>query len=149
MEEIFGRRGLLARSHPDYEYRQGQLAMASAVRAALEKRHHLLVEAGTGTGKTLAYLDSGHCERKTGRRLDRHKESSGATLLQGHPLSAKGSAASVPGDLSEGQVELCFVCSVFGRLRILPVLSGMEDIDHFDVISRWSARTGNGRSRWS
>jgi ATP-dependent DNA helicase DinG len=56
MEEIFGRRGLLARSHPDYEYRQGQLAMASAVRAALEKRHHLLVEAGTGTGKTLAYL---------------------------------------------------------------------------------------------
>ena len=56
MEEIFGRKGLIARHHPDYDYRPGQLAMASAVADALEERHHLLVEAGTGTGKTLAYL---------------------------------------------------------------------------------------------
>lgn len=36
--------------------RAGQIAMAEAVANALEDRHHLLVQAGTGTGKSLAYL---------------------------------------------------------------------------------------------
>jgi ATP-dependent DNA helicase DinG len=56
MEEIFGSNGLIAHHHPDYEHRPGQLAMAQAVAEALDQRHHLLVEAGTGIGKTLAYL---------------------------------------------------------------------------------------------
>src|SRR5262245_12507051 len=56
MEEIFGRNGLIAQHHPDYEYRPGQVAMANAVAEALDQRRHLLVEAGTGIGKTLAYL---------------------------------------------------------------------------------------------
>ncbi len=41
---------------PGYQHRAGQLAMAEAVEAALAAEHPLLVEAGTGTGKTLAYL---------------------------------------------------------------------------------------------
>lgn len=56
MQEIFGPDGLIARAHPEYEYRPGQIQMAKAVMRALEDRHHLIVEAGTGTGKTLAYL---------------------------------------------------------------------------------------------
>jgi len=36
--------------------REGQIAMAEAVANALSHRHHLLVQAGTGTGKSLAYL---------------------------------------------------------------------------------------------
>ena len=56
MEEIFGRNGLIARAHPEYEYRPGQIQMAAAVLRAFEERRHLIVEAGTGTGKTLAYL---------------------------------------------------------------------------------------------
>ena len=56
MEEIFGRGGLIARAHPEYEYRPGQVQMAAAVMRAFEERRHLVVEAGTGTGKTLAYL---------------------------------------------------------------------------------------------
>ena len=48
--------GLLSRAHPAYEFRRGQLQMAQAVEQALSERHHLIVEAGTGTGKTLAYL---------------------------------------------------------------------------------------------
>jgi len=39
-----------------YEHREGQLAMMDAVEAALREDRHLFVEAGTGTGKTLAYL---------------------------------------------------------------------------------------------
>jgi ATP-dependent DNA helicase DinG len=56
VREFFRPGGPLARFHPQYEFRPGQLAMAEEVAAALEEKKHLLVEAGTGTGKTLAYL---------------------------------------------------------------------------------------------
>lgn len=48
--------GPLAHVLPGYESRPEQLRMADAVEAALENGTHLLVEAGTGTGKSLAYL---------------------------------------------------------------------------------------------
>src|SRR6201987_3737777 len=56
MEEIFGPGGLIARAYPEYEHRPGQIQMAEAVLRAFEEHRHLIVEAGTGTGKTLAYL---------------------------------------------------------------------------------------------
>ena len=56
LDKIFAPGGWLARHHPNYEFRPGQLEMAESVESALENRQHLIVEAGTGTGKTLAYL---------------------------------------------------------------------------------------------
>src|SRR5215510_8024525 len=56
MEEIFGPDGLIARYHPNYEYRPGQVEMAEAVNRTLTEGGISLIEAGTGTGKTLAYL---------------------------------------------------------------------------------------------
>src|SRR5205807_7109189 len=56
MHEVFGPGGLIAKAHPEYEHRPGQIDMAEAVLRAFEQKHHLIVEAGTGTGKTLAYL---------------------------------------------------------------------------------------------
>ena len=56
LQEIFDPDGLLARRLPRYEYRPSQRAMAEAVLEAIQNRHTLCVEAGTGTGKTLAYL---------------------------------------------------------------------------------------------
>lgn len=53
---IFGPNGLLHRKVGTYEFRESQLAMAEAVARALAQRSHLCVEAGPGTGKTLAYL---------------------------------------------------------------------------------------------
>ncbi len=54
--QFFAPGGVLAKTHPAYEFRRGQLQMAQAVEQALEEKRHLIVEAGTGTGKTLAYL---------------------------------------------------------------------------------------------
>ena len=54
LEKIFGPHGWLARNHPNYEFRASQLEMADAVESALADRRHLIAEAGTGTGKTLA-----------------------------------------------------------------------------------------------
>ncbi|MBM3477374.1 MAG: hypothetical protein FJX75_29240, partial [Armatimonadetes bacterium] len=48
--------GTVAAAHPAYEHRPGQIDMARAVAGAFERKEFLLVEAGTGTGKSLAYL---------------------------------------------------------------------------------------------
>ncbi|HEY3822754.1 MAG TPA: ATP-dependent DNA helicase [Polyangiaceae bacterium] len=54
--DVLGPGSPLSRALPGWEHREGQLAMAEAVERALTDESHLFVEAGTGTGKTLAYL---------------------------------------------------------------------------------------------
>ncbi len=54
--EILGGDGVISKSLPDYERRPEQLQMAKAVGAAIEENKHLVAEAGTGVGKSLAYL---------------------------------------------------------------------------------------------
>ena len=56
LADLLGPGGALARALPSYEPRGSQLQMAEAVASALEHGRALAVEAGTGTGKTLAYL---------------------------------------------------------------------------------------------
>ena len=56
LERAFGPEGLLARKLPGYAPRQAQLEMARAVQQAIASRGSLVAEAGTGTGKTFAYL---------------------------------------------------------------------------------------------
>ncbi len=56
VEAVFDVDGPLARGIPDFEARSGQQQMAVAVAAAFERGGVVLAEAGTGTGKTLAYL---------------------------------------------------------------------------------------------
>src|SRR5690349_11615651 len=56
MERIFGSGGTLAQVLDEYEAREEQAQLADAVTQALETGAHLLAEAGTGTGKSLAYL---------------------------------------------------------------------------------------------
>jgi ATP-dependent DNA helicase DinG len=56
LEQMLGPEGPIAANHPLYEYRPGQIEMAKAVMRAIDQNRHLCVEAGTGTGKTLAYL---------------------------------------------------------------------------------------------
>lgn len=56
MEKYFGPEGILASKVQGFEYRKVQLEMAQAVFECFRSRTQLIVEAGTGTGKTLAYL---------------------------------------------------------------------------------------------
>ncbi len=92
--QFFGPGGVLARTHPAYEFRRGQLQMAEAVEQALTERRHLIVEAGTGTGKTLAYLLP---VIRSGKRViisTGTKTLAGAALLQRRSLPAGASWAS-------------------------------------------------------
>ncbi|MBI2150421.1 MAG: ATP-dependent DNA helicase, partial [Acidobacteria bacterium] len=56
MRDFFGPGGMLEQRLEDYEFRPSQVRMAEAVHRALEEQNHVIIEAGTGTGKTLAYL---------------------------------------------------------------------------------------------
>jgi len=56
LEALFSEAGPLARAIPGYRLRPQQVEMAKAVAAAIESRGLLVAEAGTGTGKTFAYL---------------------------------------------------------------------------------------------
>lgn len=56
VESILGAGGRIAARLPNYQQRPQQIEMARAVAAALDARRHLVAEAGTGTGKSFAYL---------------------------------------------------------------------------------------------
>ena len=62
--------------------------MAEAVESALADKRHLIVEAGTGTGKTLAYLVPALLSGKRIVVSTGHQEPAGAALLQGRPVPA-------------------------------------------------------------
>ncbi|MCP3685233.1 MAG: ATP-dependent DNA helicase [bacterium] len=53
---IFGKGGVLPESFGQYEIRPGQIEMSKAIYSSILRRNHLVIEAGTGVGKTLAYL---------------------------------------------------------------------------------------------
>jgi ATP-dependent DNA helicase DinG len=142
LHEFFSPGGILARSSLPYEYRTGQLQMAKAVEQALAERRHLIVEAGTGTGKTLAYLLPA---LRTGQRII---VSTGTKALQDQLYFR-----DVP--FLETLVGELRVCYMKGRanylcrhklvtLRSQPILSGLEEIDQYRQISEWEQTTETG-----
>ncbi|MGH9902956.1 MAG: ATP-dependent DNA helicase, partial [Pyrinomonadaceae bacterium] len=147
MEEIFGREGLIARAHPEYEYRPGQIQMAAAVLRAFEERRHLVVEAGTGTGKTLAYLVPAIAAATA--RGTRVVISTGTKNLQEQlmekdipflqrVLPRKFTAAYMKGRNN-------YAC--LHRIRkaeTMPVLDGLDDVNHFDDVRRWARESQVG-----
>ena len=56
LHDFFHPGGLLANSSLAFEHRPGQYQMAKTIEQCFADKRHLIVEAGTGTGKTLAYL---------------------------------------------------------------------------------------------
>ncbi len=147
MEEIFGRGGVIERAHPSYEYRPGQIAMAEAVLRAFEERRHLLVEAGTGTGKTLAYLVPAIAAATA--RGQRVVVSTGTKNLQEQlmekdipflqrVLPKKFSAAYMKGRNNYACLQR------IKRAEESPILDGLDDIDHFDTVRRWARDSQTG-----
>lgn len=143
MEEIFGRDGLIARRHEQYEYRPGQIAMAEAVAKAFASKRHLLVEAGTGTGKTLAYLVPAVA---TGKRII---ISTGTKNLQ-EQLFKKDipflqSVLPSPFSATYLKGRSNYVClQRLQQAEMAPILTGLDDSQHFDVIRRWAVDTDTG-----
>lgn len=145
--EFFSPGGVLSRTHPAYEFRRGQLQMAQAVEQALQEKRHLIVEAGTGTGKTLAYLVP---VIRSGKRVI---ISTGTKNLQ-EQLFYKDIPFLEQALYPHGEGKLN-VCYMKGRNNYLcrkklydltdqPVLSGLEEIEHYRAIAAWEKTTHTG-----
>jgi ATP-dependent DNA helicase DinG len=143
MEEVFGPGGLIAQHHPNYEYRPGQVEMAEAVNNIIKDGGLALIEAGTGTGKTLAYLIPALA---AGRRV----LVSTATKNLQEQLYKK----DVPFLQQIIPREFKVVC-MKGRSNYVclhrmkqaantPMLQGLEDVDYFDQIRQWASESETG-----
>jgi ATP-dependent DNA helicase DinG len=147
LNQFFGPGGVLSQTHPAYEFRRGQLQMAQAVEQALEERRHLIVEAGTGTGKTLAYLMP---VIRSGKRVI---ISTGTKNLQ-EQLFHKDVPFLEQALFPEGNRKLS-VCYMKGRNNYLcrkklydltgqPVLNGLDEIEQYRAIAAWEENTASG-----
>src|SRR5690242_17229232 len=144
MREIFGPGGLLEKCMwRGYEHRPGQLEMAEAVHDAFTGHHHAIVEAGTGTGKTLAYLLPAIC---SGRRvvISTATKSLQEQLYQKDiPFLQKHFAPDLKVAVMKGRSN--FLCRVKARQMVdQPMLKGMDEIDAFRQIQDWARLTETG-----
>ncbi len=147
MEEIFGKNGLIAKYHKDYEYRHGQIKMAEAVLRAFEEKRHLIVEAGTGTGKTLAYLVPaiaaalGQKKRiiiSTGtKNLQEQLMEKDIPFLQ-KVMPKKFTAANMKG---RGNYACLYRIA---KAENQPILEGLDEMDSFEQIRHWARESQTG-----
>jgi ATP-dependent DNA helicase DinG len=142
LEEFFSPGGILSRSGLPYEYRPSQLEMARAVERAFTEKRHLIVEAGTGTGKTLAYL-------LPALRLGKRVIISTGTLNLQEQIFFKDIPflESLLGPLNVAYMKGRgnYLCR--NKLYALcdqPILTGIEMVDQFERIREWEQQTEYG-----
>lgn len=147
MQEIFGKNGLISKHHKEYEFRDGQVKMAEAVLRAFEEKKHLIVEAGTGTGKTMAYLvpaiayslsTNKRVIISTGtKNLQEQLMEKDIPFLQ-KVMPKKFTAAYMKGRSNYG----CLYR--INKAESQPILEGLDELDHFEEVRRWVRETQTG-----
>jgi ATP-dependent DNA helicase DinG len=143
MAEVFGLGGMLAKCHAGYEFRAAQLEMAEMVDEAFARHQHALIEAGTGTGKTLAYLIPAI---RSGRRVvisTATKSLQEQLFEKDIPFLRRHFAPDLKVTLMKGRNN--FVCRE--KVHLMegqPVLRGMDEIDWFAQIRDWEKLTETG-----
>src|SRR5216684_2108276 len=153
MHEVFGPGGFLEKCmlagfdrtavSSDYEYRPGQLELAEMVHDASESPHHAIVEAGTRTGQSLAYLLPAIC---SGRRvvISTTTKSLQEQLYQKDiPFLQKHFAPNLKVAVMKGRSN--FLCiSKLNQMQDQALLKGMEEMDAFRQIADWAKLTETG-----
>ncbi len=141
--QFFSPHGPLAQWHPNYEFRPGQLEMAVEVEAALNERRHLIVEAGTGTGKTLAYLVPAIL---SGRRV---VVSTGTKNLQEQlffkdiPFLQQHFQHPLRACYMKGRSNYACRQKIYDAEKE-PMLAGLEEVADFEIIRDWEKTTETG-----
>ncbi len=147
MEKIFGRDGLISQHHTDYEYRHGQVKMAEAVLRAFEEKKHLIVEAGTGTGKTLAYLVPA-----IAYALAKNKRviiSTGTKNLQEQlmekdiPFLQKVLPKKFTASYMKGRSNYACLYRI-AKAEMQPILEGLDEMDYFEEVRQWARESETG-----
>jgi len=153
MRDVFGPGGFLEKCmkggfdpttvSSDYEHRPGQLEMAEMVHEAFESHHHAIVEAGTGTGKTLAYLLPAIC---SGRRvvISTATKSLQEQLYQKDiPFLQKHFAPNLKVAVMKGRSNFLCIAKI-NQMADQALLKGMDELDAFRQIKDWAKVTETG-----
>src|SRR5580704_7660416 len=143
IEGIFGPGGLLEKRHTGYEFRPSQLGMAEIVEGAFQKQQHVVIEAGTGTGKTLAYLIPAI---RSGRRvvISTATKSLQEQLFQKDvPFLQKHFAPNLKVALMKGRSN--FLCrEKVHQMEGQALVKGLDEVDWLSQIKDWEKVTETG-----
>lgn len=143
VDDFFSPGGILSERIPRWEDRSGQCEMAAGVAAALGNKRNLVVEAGTGTGKTLAYLVP---LLLTGKRS---VVSTGTKNLQEQlmhkdvPLVREVFGGQLQVALMKGRNNFLCVQKLAEQERN-PQLEGVSALTEFSLIREWARKTQTG-----
>lgn len=147
IDNVFGSGGLISRHHEAYEYREGQIKMAEAIATAFAEKQHLIVEAGTGTGKTLAYLTPAIAAAIANK--SRIIISTGTKNLQEQlmekdiPFLQKILPKKFKAAYMKGRSNYACLYRI-AKSDHQPILEGIGDIDHFKQVRDWVRETKTG-----
>jgi ATP-dependent DNA helicase DinG len=143
IEELLGPLGPLASELPGFEHRAPQVEMAVAVADAFREGGQLLVEAGTGTGKTLAYLIPAVLSGQKVVISTGTKNLQEQLFYKDLPLLRRTLGVPFTACLMKGRSNyLCL--SRFDEFAIQPSFRELDQAEHFDTLARWAPITKTG-----
>jgi ATP-dependent DNA helicase DinG len=143
LSSIFASDGLLAENIPGYRLRPQQLEMAEAIARAIDQRKVLVAEAGTGTGKTFAYLvpallSGGKVIVSTGTKTLQDQ-------LFARDLPAVREALKAPVTVAILKGRANYVCHYhLERVKVEGRFMSRDDVHHLHEIDRFAERTQSG-----
>ncbi|MGJ5814739.1 ATP-dependent DNA helicase [Paludibaculum fermentans] len=143
IRQFFSRTGPLAQAHPNYEFRKGQLDMALAVESALEDKRHQIVEAGTGTGKTLAYLVPAILSGKRVVISTGTKNLQEQLFFKDIPFLNQFFPNGIKACYMKGRNNYACRQKIYDAERE-PILNGLEEVSDFAIIREWEKTTESG-----
>jgi ATP-dependent DNA helicase DinG len=144
VDDYFGPSGRLAATLPGFEARAGQAALAEGVAAALERREHLVAEAGTGTGKTLAYLIPALASGKRVVVATATKALQEQLLSKDAPAAARALGRDVDVAVLKGRQNYLCRRSLDGIGQLGGLFRTEEDAAAYDRLHEWIETTETG-----
>jgi hypothetical protein len=143
VDGVLGPDGALSGALEGYEHRPPQLEMARAVAHALGENRFLLAEAGTGTGKTLAYLVPAVLSGKRIIISTATRTLQEQIFLKDLPLLRDQVGLPVTAALLKGRSN--YLCAArFERFEKAPLFPTPDDATHWDDFHDWAYRTETG-----
>ena len=147
IQAVFGTDGLVSQFHENYEHREGQIKMAESIARTFQEKKHLIVEAPTGTGKTLAYLIPAIAESiRTKKRII---ISTGTKNLQEQlmekdiPFLQKILPKKFGASYMKGRSNYACLYKIY-KSDHQPILDGIDEVDHFNEVREWSRDSKTG-----
>ena len=160
-EQVLGPNGRIAARLDKYEFREQQLQMANAVEHAITRQEHLVVEAGTGTGKSFAYLVPAILsvlDNHTGKDSNAEKKQKKRVIISTHTISLQEQLigtdipflnAILPVEFSavlvKGRSNYASLRRIKGAIdKTVSLFSEPEQTRQLREIAAWSNETADG-----